>query len=78
MSFWSRLANVFRGEHLTREIDEELQSHMEEALAEGREPAEVRRAFGSPLHLREESRDVRFSRGSIRCAPTPSSAGANS
>jgi predicted permease len=57
---WSRLANVFRPNRLNREIDEELQSHIEEAIAQGRDPGEARRAFGSALRLREESRDVRF------------------
>jgi predicted permease len=60
MSLWSRIANVFRGERLTREIDEELQSHLDEAISHGRDPAEVRRSFGSPLRLREESRDARL------------------
>ncbi|MGO8736373.1 MAG: ADOP family duplicated permease [Terriglobia bacterium] len=60
MSLWSRIVNVFRGERLSREIDEELQSHIDEAIAQGRDPAEARRAFGSALRLREESRDVRL------------------
>jgi len=60
MSLWSRLANLLRGDRLSREIDEELQSHLEEAIAQGRDPAEARRAFGSALRLREESRDVRL------------------
>ena len=60
MSLWSRMANVFRGERLNREIDEELQAHIEESVAAGRDPAEARRAFGSPLRYREGSRDVRL------------------
>jgi predicted permease len=60
MSFWSRIANVFREESVNREIDEELKSHIEEAVAQGRELTEVRRSFGSPLYLREESRDIRL------------------
>ena len=60
MSLWSRIANVLRPDRLSREIDEELQSHIEEAIAQGRDPAEARRAFGSALRLREESRDVRL------------------
>jgi predicted permease len=60
MSFWSRIANVLRGDRLSREIDEELQAHIEEAIAQGRDSAEARRAFGSALRLREESRDVRL------------------
>jgi predicted permease len=60
MSLRSRIANLFRGDGLSREIDEELQSHIEEAVEQGRERAEARRSFGSPLLRREESRDVRL------------------
>ena len=60
MSLWSRIANVFRADGPSREIDEELQSHLAEALEHGRDPAEARRAFGSPMRHREHSRDVRL------------------
>src|ERR1700724_3476633 len=60
MSLWSRMGNVLRGDRLSREIDEELQSHIEEAVKQGRDPAEARRAFGPALHQREESRDIRL------------------
>ncbi|MEX2263775.1 MAG: ABC transporter permease [Bryobacteraceae bacterium] len=60
MSLWSRIANVLRGDRLSREIDEELRSHIEEAIEEGRDPAEARRALGSALLHREASRDVRL------------------
>src|SRR5690349_1456111 len=60
MSIWSRLSNVLRGDGLSREIDEELEAHIEEAIAQGRDPSEARRAFGSALHQREESRDIRL------------------
>jgi hypothetical protein len=43
------MAHVLRGDQLNREIDEEFEAHVEEAVAEGRDPAEVRRAFGSML-----------------------------
>ena len=59
MRIWSRLANLFRGDRLNREIDEELRAHLDEAVAQGRDPEEARRALGSPLRLREQSRDVR-------------------
>ncbi len=59
MSLWSRIANVLRGDRLSREIDEELQAHIEEAIEQGREPAEARKALGSALWLRDESRDVK-------------------
>jgi predicted permease len=60
MSLWSRIANLLRGDDLDREIDEELQSHIDEAIEYGRDPAEARRAFGSALRQREESRDIRL------------------
>src|SRR5580658_605986 len=60
MSWWSRLANVFRPDRLSREIDEEFQSHIDEAIEHGRDPVEARRALGPPLRLREQSRDVRL------------------
>src|SRR5450432_23675 len=60
MSMWSRMANVFRGDGLSREIDEEMQSHIAEAIEEGRDPAEARRAFGCALRARDASRDVRL------------------
>ncbi len=58
MSLWSRISNAFLGERLNREIEEELQSHMEEAIASGRDPTEARRAFGSALHAREASHSI--------------------
>jgi predicted permease len=58
MSFWSRMANVFRNDRLSREIDEELQRHIADAIEQGRDPVEARRAFGSVLRNREESLDV--------------------
>ncbi len=60
MSLWSRMTNVLRGERLSREIDEELEAHIEEAIANGRDPFEARRAFGSTLRHRERSRDVKL------------------
>src|SRR5450432_4610163 len=60
MSLWSRIANVLRGDGLSREIDEEIESHIEEAIRQGRDPAEARRTFGPALRQREESRDIRL------------------
>jgi len=59
MSLWSRISNAVRGERLNREIDEELQAHIEEAIASGRDPKEARRAFGSALRAREASHSIR-------------------
>jgi hypothetical protein len=60
MPWWSRIANVFHAERMNREIDEELACHIEEGIAQGREPAEARSAFGSALRQREDSRDIRL------------------
>src|ERR1035438_7537359 len=59
MSLWSRIANALRSDRLNRDIDEELEAHLEEAVAHGRVPSEARRAFGSLLRQREESLDIR-------------------
>ncbi len=59
MSLWSRIWNASRGERLNREIEEELRSHIEEAIASGRNPEEARRAFGSALRTREASHGIR-------------------
>jgi len=60
MSLWSRIANTFRGDRLSREIDEEIQAHIADATDDGRDPAEARCAFGPALIRREESRDIRL------------------
>jgi predicted permease len=60
MSLWSRIANLFRADKLSSEIDEELKSHLDEAIEHGRDPDEARRAFGSMVRHRERSRDVRL------------------
>jgi predicted permease len=44
---------------VSREIDEEIRSHIEEAIEQGRDPEEARRAFGGALRTREECRDFR-------------------
>jgi predicted permease len=59
MSLWSRVVNVFRSDRLNREIAEELQSHIDEAIASGRDSVEARRAFGSSLRAREAGYGVR-------------------
>src|SRR5262249_47598756 len=63
MSWIGRLRNVFRRDELTREIDEEMALHMEEAIERGRSPEDVRRAFGGVLQNRERSRDVKLLAG---------------
>lgn len=59
MSFWTRISNALRSDRVNREIDEEFESHIAEAVAEGRDPNEARRAFGSMLRHGEQSRDLK-------------------
>jgi putative ABC transport system permease protein len=59
MSLWTRITNAVRPDRLNRELDEEFESHVAEAIDQGRDPAEARRAFGSPLRQREASRQHR-------------------
>ena len=59
MSVWSRIANVFRGDRLNREIAEEFESHLAEAVEEGRDPEEARGALGSALRQSEASHDIK-------------------
>jgi predicted permease len=56
MSLWTRIGNVFRGDSLNRELNEEFEAHIAEAVASGRDENEARRAFGSYLRQREASR----------------------
>ncbi len=60
MSLWTRIANVFHVNRLNRDIEEELQAHIAEAIEQGRDPSEARRAFGSLLRQSEASRDIRI------------------
>ena len=66
MSLISRIANAFRPDRVNRDLDEELQSHLDEAVENGRDPAEARRAFGSVLRQREASRGGGFQHGANR------------
>lgn len=61
MSLWTRTVNAFRGDRLNRELNEEFESHKEEAMEAGCDPEGARRAFGSLLRQREASRRVRVS-----------------
>src|SRR5262249_41774447 len=61
MSIWSRIANTLRrGDRLNSEIDEELQSHLQEAIESGRDPAEAHRALGNTLRFREQALNFRI------------------
>jgi hypothetical protein len=59
MSLWSRIVNVFHGDRLNREIEEELESHLAEAVAQGRDPQEARRALGRAVQQQQQSHDVK-------------------
>ena len=55
MSLWSRIANAVRGERLSREIAEEMESHIAEAVEQGRDPDEARRALGRNYQQRQQT-----------------------
>jgi predicted permease len=62
MSLWSRIANVFRTERLDSEIAEELEFHLAEAIEQGRDIDEARRALGVSHQLcrqKQASHDIR-------------------
>ncbi|WP_031499179.1 ABC transporter permease [Bryobacter aggregatus] len=59
MSLWTRMTNLTRAEKIRLDLDAEIESHIAEAVAEGRDPEEARRAFGSMLRHREQSYDVK-------------------
>src|SRR4051794_26513239 len=60
MSWLRRAARVFRQKRLDAELEEELASHLDEAVEHGRSPEEARRALGPALHYREQSRDLKL------------------
>lgn len=60
MSLWTKFANLFRKGQIQRDLDDELASHIEEALANGRTDAEARRSFGNHTNLRESSQDLKL------------------
>jgi hypothetical protein len=60
MSWIRRFSNVFRQRRLNREIEEELASHIDEAIEHGRSAGDVRRALGTTLQYREQSRDIKL------------------
>ena len=68
MSWFSRLTNVFRSGRLDRDLDAELEFHIEartdDLIAKGQPPEdaarEARRHFGNRLLLRETSREVKL------------------
>lgn len=68
MSWLSRLINVFRGDRVDRDLDDEREFHIqartEELIRRGMAPEEAarqaRRAFGNALATRESSRDAKM------------------
>jgi hypothetical protein len=80
MSLWSRVANVFRGEKLSSEIAEEMNSHIAEAVEQGRDPEEARLAFGRSYEQRQQRAAMKSGLwGGLSCyMPTSLSVGGNS
>lgn len=59
MRIWSRFHHTFRREKLNAEIEEELRLHVEDAVRDGVDEREARRAFGSMARYVEETREAR-------------------
>src|ERR1700741_2539993 len=59
MSLWSKIANVFRGDRVNRELEEEFETHISEAVEEGSDVAEARRALGAATQQLQECHDIR-------------------
>ncbi len=60
MSWIGRFANIFHTKRVEKDIEEELASHIEEAIEQGRTIEEARKAFGNQLLQRERSRDIKL------------------
>jgi len=60
MSWVTRFTNLFRQGRLHGELDEEIASHIAEAVEQGRSEEEARRVFGGALRYREQSRDLKL------------------
>ena len=55
MSLWSRIANLLHGDGLSREIADELQSHIEEAIEQGRYPEANEQIVQAARALQDEA-----------------------
>lgn len=60
MPLWTKIRNVFRRDRLNAELEEEIQSHLHEAAAHGRNAADARRAFGNLRTTLEASMDLKL------------------
>src|SRR6266851_502248 len=56
MGLWSRLTRTIRGGRHSADIEEELQSHLDMDVADGRYPREARRRLGNVTLIVEETR----------------------
>jgi len=64
--FWLRLQTLFRRDRITQRLDDEIQFHLDQQIAEnisaGMSPDEARyaaqRTFGNPAFLKEKARDT--------------------
>src|SRR6266513_4991967 len=64
--FWLRLQTLFRRDRITQRLDDEIQFHLDQQIAEnisaGMSPDEARyaaqRTFGNPTFLKEQARDT--------------------
>src|SRR5229473_6401498 len=55
---WRRIETLFRRRSLDRDLDEELQFHLDMKTRETGDRTAAKRALGNPLLLRERARDA--------------------
>ncbi|HVE16084.1 MAG TPA: permease prefix domain 1-containing protein, partial [Chthoniobacterales bacterium] len=58
MSWWNRIAALFRPRRLDADLQEEIQFHLDSRIRDGMTPAEARRALGGRDRAIEECRDA--------------------
>lgn len=69
MALWQKIRNAFRGDALNRELDEEFESHIAEAMAQGRDPDEARRSFDRCYGSERRVGNFAWPDGWMDCAP---------
>ena len=69
MPWWRRAANVFRIDQVQRELDEELEAHVEEAILQGRYPMKHAARSGRFCIIAKRAATSGSLPGSIHSAP---------
>jgi hypothetical protein len=78
MSWTTRFANLFRQRRLNHELEEELASHVAEAMERGRSAAEARQALERRCTIGSRAATSNCCPGWMRWAPISCSGGGSS